>query len=180
MNSKSEPSEEPKDRTKLIWMGVFALVALAVVALWALNSRRGDVTEVRVKHILIKCKKDDPVDRARALKLATELRDRIKNGESFAKLAKDFSDDEMSAARGGDLGYYPRNSFDPAFEEYAWTGAVGEMSDIVQSSYGFHLIVVVDRHISKSDQYELDLEKKAKDGSAPASGNAPAVAPDSK
>ena len=174
MNSKSEPSEEPKDRTKLVWLCVFALVAVAVIALWAVNSRRGDITEVRAKHILIKCRKDDPVDRARALKLITELRDRIKNGESFAKLAKDFSDDEMSAARGGDLGYYPRNSFDPAFEEYVWSGPVGEMSDVIQSSYGFHLIVVVDRHVSKSDQYELDLEKKAKQAEkAPAPSASP-------
>jgi parvulin-like peptidyl-prolyl isomerase len=174
MSSKFEPLEEPKDRTKLIWLGVFLLLGIVVAALWVMSAQRGDVTQVRAKHILIKCKKDDPVDRARALKLITELRDRIKNGESFSRLAKDYSDDEMSSARGGDLGYYPKSTFDPAFEAYVWSAPVGELSDVVQSSYGFHLIIVVDRHVSKADQYEMELEKKAKEnvGSTPGEGSA--------
>jgi len=174
MNSKSDPLEEPKDRTKPIWLGVIALIVVVIALMWVLNARTGDVTHVRVKHILIKCRKDDPVDRARAHKLVMDLRERLQKGESFSKLAKDYSNDEMSAARGGDLGYYPRNSFDPAFEEYVWSGPVGELSDVIQSSYGFHLIVIVDRHVSKADEYEMQLEKKAKEGLKPAASGAPA------
>ncbi len=176
MSSEFELMEEPKDRTKLLWLGVVVLMLAAVIALWVVNSRQSDTTRVRAKHILVKCRKDDPVDRARALKLINEIRDRLKNGESFSKLAKDYSDDEMSAARGGDLGYYQRNSLDPAFEAYAWTGAIGELSDVIQSAYGFHLIIVTDRSISKTDQYEMDLEKKAKEAPASSSSDAPAPA----
>lgn len=171
MNSKSDPSEEPKERTKLIWVGVIALMGVVIALMWVVNARTGDVTQVRVKHILIKCRKDDPVDRARAHKLVMDLRERLQKGESFSKLAKDYSDDEMSAARGGDLGYYPRNSFDPAFEEYVWSGPVGELSDVIQSSYGFHLIIIVDRHVSKADEYEMQLEKKAKESLKPAASD---------
>ena len=170
MNSKSETSEEPKDRTKWIWLGVLALIGVLVVVLWVANRQTADVTRVRPKHILVKFAKDDPVARARALESITDLRRRIENGERFESLAKEFSDDPTSAPRGGDLGYYPRNSFDPAFEQYVWHAEVGKLSDIVQSGYGFHLIVVVDRHISSTDQYEMDIEKKAsaeKEASAP-------------
>ena len=175
MNSRSDPlEEEPKDRTKLIWVGVILLICAAIAGLWAANLRRNDVTQVRVKHILVKCKKDDPVDRARAHKLITDLRERLQKGESFSKLAKDYSDDETSAARGGDLGYYPRKSFDPDFEEYVWSGPIGELSDIIQSTYGFHIIVIIDRHISKADEYEMELENKAKESLKPAASDAPA------
>jgi parvulin-like peptidyl-prolyl isomerase len=176
MNSEYEPRDEPKDRTKLIWLGVFALLGLTVVLLFAINANRADVTRVRAKHILVKCRKDDPVDRARAYKLITELRDRLQKGESFSRLAKDYSDDESSAARGGDLGYYPKGSFDPAFENYVWSAPIGQLSDVIQSSYGFHLIIVVDRHISKADQYEMDLEKKASEKAGSAQGE-PSAAP---
>jgi parvulin-like peptidyl-prolyl isomerase len=174
MNSKSDPLEEPKDRTKLIWVGVIALIVVVIALLWVVNARTGDVTQVRAKHVLIKFRKDDPVDRARAHKLVMDLRERLQKGESFSKLAKDYSDDEMSAARGGDLGYYPRNSLDPAFEEYVWSGPVGELSDVIQSSYGFHLIIIVDRHVSKADEYEMELEKKAKESLKPAASDTPA------
>jgi parvulin-like peptidyl-prolyl isomerase len=167
---KSEPLDEPKDRTKLVWMGVIVFFFLAVVALWVVNAKKADITQVRAKHILVKCKKNDPVDRARAFELINDLHARLLKGESFSKLARDYSDDEMSSARGGDLGYYPRNTFDPAFEEYVWSAPVGKLSDVIQSSYGFHIIVVVDRSVSKADQYEMELEKKAKDAMSTESG----------
>jgi parvulin-like peptidyl-prolyl isomerase len=167
MNSKSDPSEEPKDRTKLIWLGVAGVIVLLVAALVMLAPRKGDVTEVRAKHILVKCNAGDPVDRARALELITDLRRRIENGESFAKLAKEFSDDEFSAARGGDLGYASKGLYEAAFEQYVWSAPIGQMSDILQTKYGFHLVVVLDRHVSKTDQYEMELERKAVENPAP-------------
>jgi len=144
-----------------MWLGIGALIVLALVALWAINRTEPDVSRVHAKHILIKFDKTDPVDRARALELVNGLRERIMNGESFSKLAKEYSNDEFSSARGGDLGYYRRGMFEPVFEEHVWSAPIGQLSDVVQSSYGFHLIIVVDRHISETDQYEIDLEKKA-------------------
>lgn len=169
MISNSDPLEEPKDRTTLIWLGIVGLFALLVVALVVLTQRKGDITEVRAKHILVKCNAGDPVDRARALELIMDLRRRIGNGESFAKFAKEFSDDEFSAARGGDLGYAPRGQYEAGFEQYVWSAPIGQMSDVIQTKYGFHLVIVLDRHISKTDQYEMELERKATENATPPS-----------
>ncbi|HOT50999.1 MAG TPA: peptidylprolyl isomerase, partial [Candidatus Hydrogenedentes bacterium] len=109
MNSPDmEMGEEPKDRTRWIWLGVMLLFAAAVAALWFTSRMGANLTQVRAKHILIRCNKDDPVDRARALELINDLRSRIQQGANFGKLAREFSNDEGSASRGGDLGYYPR------------------------------------------------------------------------
>ncbi len=177
MSSKSDPMEEPKDRTRLIWLGVAGLFVALVIALVLLAQRRGDVTEVRAKHILVKCNAADPVDRARALELITDIRKRIEQGESFGKLAKEYSDDEYSAARGGDLGYAPKNQYEAAFEDYVWSAPIGKLSDILQTKYGFHLVVVMDRHISKTDQYEMDLERKAKEEEKASTKKAAPTAP---
>ena len=98
-------------------------------------------------------------------------------GENFKKLAKDYSNDEFSSPRGGDLGYHRRGVFEPAFETYAWTAPLGQLSDVIQTSYGFHLITVVDRHVSAAEAYETDLGKKAAEAQKPAAGN-PALIPD--
>lgn len=166
--SENKIQEEPKERTLYMWLGIAAIFVVAVVALWAVSRTGPDVSRVHAKHILIKFDKTDPVDRARALELVNSLRERIMKGESFAKLAKEYSNDEFSSARGGDLGYYRRGVFEPTFEEYVWSAPIGQLSEVVQSSYGFHLITVVDRHVSAADQYEMDLEKKAAESEEPA------------
>lgn len=159
--SEQQIDEEPKDRTLWIWLGILVLVAIALGVLWALSLTGPDVSRVHAKHILIKFNKADPVDRARALELVNDLRARIMKGESFKKLAKEFSNDEFSSPRGGDLGYQRRGVYEKAFEEYVWTAPVGQLSDVIQTGYGFHLISVVSRHISSVDQYEKELEQKA-------------------
>lgn len=158
-----EMTAEPKDRTKWMWFGVLVVFAAAVGALWLGNRSQGDKTIVRAQHILIKCNKNDPVDRARALDLINDLRGRLQKGGSFSALAKEFSNDEGSASRGGDLGYYPRNTFEPDFENYVWSAPLGQLSDVIQTSNGFHLVVVLDRHVSKADTYEREIERRADD-----------------
>jgi parvulin-like peptidyl-prolyl isomerase len=140
---------------------------IMLFALWAVNRKGADQTLVRVKHILVKFNAGDAVDRSRALETIKAVQEQIKNGASFNRLAREYSNDEFSSARGGDLGYNPRGIFEPEFEKYVWSAPVGQVSDIVQSKFGFHLIVVTDRNISKADEYELDLEKKAVDKPAP-------------
>lgn len=181
--SEKQLDEEPKDRTLWIWLGIIALVAVALGVLWVLSHTGPDMSRVHAKHILIKFTASDPVDRARALELANDLRARIMKGESFKKLAKEFSNDEFSSPRGGDLGYQRRGVYEKAFEEYVWTAPVGQLSDIVQTGYGFHLITVVSRHISSTEQYEFELEQKAIESEkaaapeSPAPPEAPAAAP---
>jgi len=165
--------EEPRDRTRWIWAGVIAAAVVMVLVLWMASGRKGDISQVRAKHILISFDKADPVDRARALDLAASLRERILKGESFAKLAKEFSNDEYSSQRGGDLNWQRKGSFEPAFEDYVWSAPIGEVSDIIQTNYGFHLIFVSARHVSSGDKYDMELDKKAREAGGASSPAGP-------
>ena len=75
--------------------------------------------------------------------LITKLKDikqRVINGESFESLAKEFSEDQGSAPQGGNLGWAKRGMMQPEFEAAAMSLDTGQMSDIVETTYGFHLI----------------------------------------
>ncbi len=153
-------SDEPRDLTKWIWLGIIAASLALIVLLWAISSSRerfSGRSVARVKHILVEFDKSDPVDRRSALELIRDLRQRILDGADFEKIAEEYSADPHSAARGGDLGYQPKGTYEEAFEEYVWSGAIGELSDVIATSYGYHLIVVVDRQLSKADAYEKKI-----------------------
>lgn len=162
MYKEDVPQEEPKDWTKYIWGGIILLVVVMIVFIWLAGQIKPKTSYVRAKHILIKFNPNDPADRQRALQLTTELKERIIKGESFEKLAREYSNDPASARRGGDLGYYERRSFEPNFEDYVWSAPIGQLSDIIETKYGFHLIIVTDRHLTDVDRYELELDEKAR------------------
>ena len=102
------------------------LVVLMVAVLWAMDRPKPKISVVRAKHILIKYDIADPDDRARALDMANELRDKILSGESFSRLAKRYSNDTFSSARGGDLGYQKKGTFSRAFEDYVWKAKLNQ------------------------------------------------------
>jgi parvulin-like peptidyl-prolyl isomerase len=179
-----ENANDPRDYTKYLWWGILASVLLMIGLFATIGERQPKGTGVRAKHILIKCNPSDPADRARALKTAQELRERIAKGESFEKLAQDYSDDPISAVRGGELGYAPKGTYMEQFEKYIWSAPLNELGDIVQTAHGFHLIVVLDRRISEGDAYEAELEKRvseeinqAKPAAPTESNEAPAADP---
>lgn len=158
--------EEPKDRTKLVWLTVGVLFIAMVIALWISGRPKSETSWVRAKHILITYDKNDPADRARALDLISSLRERLIKGESFASLAKEYSDDATSRSRGGVLSDQPRGALAPEFEQYVWDAPPGQLSDVVSTNFGFHLIVVVDRHLSDVDRHEIELDKRAREEAA--------------
>lgn len=163
MPSEFEAAQEPKDRSLWLWLGVAVLFVAMVVALYLMSQRPPDTTAVYAKHILITFNTDDPMDRAAALDLITSLQERILNGESFETLAEQYSQDPISSARGGALGPSSKGELEAAFEQYVWNGPVGELSDVVVTSFGFHLIKVEQRHISKADRYEMELDQRARE-----------------
>jgi len=76
---------------------------------------------------------------------ALALLDSIKAGKDFSELAKKYSDDPGSAAQGGDLGFVKKGVFYPEFEEAAYKLNVNELSSVVESPVGFHIIQMIER-----------------------------------
>jgi len=99
--------------------------------------------QVRARHILVKVDPDATAEaKAAARKKAEDLLARVKAGEDFATLAKKSSDDPGSAAKGGDLGLFGRGAMTPAFEAAAFALEPGQVSDVVETPFGFHVIRV--------------------------------------
>ena len=98
--------------------------------------------QVRASHILLKTEgKDD----AAVKKQADDLLAKVKAGGNFEALAKQHSEDEASAAKGGDLDFFGKGAMVPEFEKVAFELAPGQMSDVVKSSFGYHIIKVTDK-----------------------------------
>lgn len=98
--------------------------------------------QVRASHILLKTEgKDEAAVRARAEALLAQL----KGGADFAALARRESEDEVSKASGGDLDFFGRNRMVKEFEDVAFSLPVGQLSDVVKTSFGFHIIKVTDK-----------------------------------
>jgi peptidyl-prolyl cis-trans isomerase SurA len=94
--------------------------------------------------ILFKITPGEAEDKA-ARQLIDSLHNALQNGSDFGLLAKQFSDDEASAQYGGDLGFIKRGSFIKSFEEVAFSLRPGEISDIVKTDFGYHIIQMLDR-----------------------------------
>lgn len=97
--------------------------------------------ERRASHILIAVEEgtDEKAEEA-ARKKAQEILQRLRKGEPFEKLAKEFSDDPGSATEGGDLGYFGKGMMVKAFEDKAFAMKVDEVSEPVRSRFGYHII----------------------------------------
>lgn len=105
-----------------------------------------ETTEVRARHILKMVDAAAPAESLAAKRAEAEaLLVRARAGEDFAALAQANSDDKGSAPRGGDLDYFTRNRMVPEFAEVAFQLAPGQLSDLVQTQFGFHIIKVEDR-----------------------------------
>ncbi|MBI4370625.1 MAG: peptidylprolyl isomerase [Elusimicrobia bacterium] len=102
---------------------------------------------VRARHILIKVLPGASMaDKSKALNAVKDIRKQIiEKGEDFAEMAVKHSEDVESKAKGGDLGYFIRGWMVPAFEEAAFGMPVGEVSQPVESEFGYHLIVVEEK-----------------------------------
>jgi len=98
--------------------------------------------QVRASHILLKTEgKDDATVKA----AAEDVLKQAKAGADFAALAKKYSEDESNAKNGGDLDYFGKGKMVPEFDQVAFTLEAGQLSDLVKTQYGYHVIKVVDK-----------------------------------
>jgi len=118
------------------------------------------ITKTKVRHILIKT--NELVDDAEAKKRLLALKARIADGDDFATLARSHSDDKGSALKGGSLDWVNPGDLVKPFEEAMSKLAVGQISDPVQTQFGWHLIQVLDReNKDNSAEYRKNLVRDA-------------------
>jgi len=130
-------------------------------------------SEVEIGELVYEPKVNDE-ERDIAIKKAEDLREQLENGADFASLATKHSSDPGSAAQGGKLGFARRGSYVPDFEAAAFSLAKDEISEVVETEYGFHIIQMLERrgnnislrHILITPtitQADLDLAKEELD-----------------
>ena len=128
----------------------------------AVRDRRGDqsvvVTEYKARHILIK--PDAVRSLEKAEQLAQNVRRELEGGAEFADLARRFSEDPLSAAKGGDLGWVRADQLVPGFANVMTQLPLNTLSDVTKSRFGFHLIEVLDTR--ESDISEEQMKDRAR------------------
>jgi len=108
----------------------------------------GTIEEVKASHILVETEE-----------LAQEVKTKLSAGEDFAELAKQYSTDENSKELGGDLGFFARGDMEKEFEEVAFSLSVGQVSDPVKTTYGYHIIKADDKKEAKEAAFEESKDK---------------------
>jgi len=111
--------------------------------------------ERKSSHILLKVDPDANKEQIEAVKKkAEDIRKQLINGADFAELAKKYSDDPGSSKLGGDIGFMGKGSLDPAYEKAMYALKVGEISEPVLSSFGYHIIKLTEIHEAKVKTFE--------------------------
>lgn len=115
---------------------------------------------VRARHILVAVKPNATEDEKKAAKKkADELLEKAKKGEDFATLASEHSDDPGSKAKGGDLGFFTTGSMVGKFEQAAYALKPGEISEVVETEFGYHIIKQEERKAAELPAYETIKEQ---------------------
>ena len=118
----------------------------------AYDEYKAQKPQIRASHILVKDEKT-----------ANEVEAKIKKGEDFASLAKEYSTDQQSAANGGDLGYFGEGQMVKEFEEAAYKLKKGEVSKPIKTEYGYHIIKLVDKKkVESFEKKKPELEQQIK------------------
>lgn len=103
--------------------------------------------KVKASHILLDTEEE-----------AKKILERVKAGEDFNALAKEFSTDPSAKENSGDLGYFRHGEMVESFEQAAFALKPGEISDLVKSDYGYHIIKVEDKTVDKFEDVKDELK----------------------
>ena len=125
--------------------------------------------EVHARHILVSCGAEaSAADTLKAYKRAQAMRQRVANGEDFEKVAKSKggSDDPSVRDNGGDLGWFSAFQMIYSFEDAAFRTPVGELSNIVRTRYGYHVLEVTGRRDARGEIRTAHIMIRTKDGAS--------------
>ncbi len=109
---------------------------------------------VKVRHILLMTQGKSDADKKAALAKAQDLLKQVRAGADFAELAKKNSQDPGSAPNGGDLGFIVRGQTVPPFEKFAFSAKPKEISDLVTTEYGYHIIQVMEKEPARVKPFD--------------------------
>jgi parvulin-like peptidyl-prolyl isomerase len=119
--------------------------------------------QVRARHILVAVDKNATMEeKSAALKKVKKIQQELKGGADFSELAQKYSDDPGSKSRGGDLGFFAKNDMVPEFEKTAFSLNVGQVSEPVQTEFGYHIIKVEEKRAARKltfDEVKNDLRE---------------------
>jgi len=125
------------------------------------TNKQPRISHIRASHILIDFINDaGEADTVEAKAKIDSIETRLKAGEDFAKLAMEYSEDPGSKDKGGDLGYFERRSMVKEFDETAFSLEVGQVSDVVGTRFGFHIIKVTEKKPGSTFEEERDNLKE--------------------
>lgn len=140
-----------------LWAGKVEVTQEEAKKYYDENPQRFDIPEqIKASHILIQPELNgtDPNEaKAKARAKAEDLLRQIKEGVDFAELAKAHSNCP-SAPQGGDLGFFPRGQATAEFDKAAFELEVGQITDVVETEYGFHIIKVTDRKNASTTSFD--------------------------
>ena len=115
---------------------------------------------LKVRHILIYTTNKTPDEIAKLKAKAEDVLKQIKAGADFGKMAEKYSDDKTNASKGGDLGWVMRGQMVPEAEKAAFALKPGQISDVIQVSYGLHILQVSekeDAHLRPLDEVKAEI-----------------------
>ena len=162
--SDQDQGIEIKDRSKYLW-GVVAVLVLAMIAMvFVPKTTKSNQSAVYLKQILVTFNAGDAQDRARAYEIIETAHKQLVDGVAFKTVAKNYSNDPQSASRGGNVGWMDRGTLVAEIEKYAWDQPVGQLSGIIVTQYGFHVVLITQRVVSDTDAYEERLRRQVLEG----------------
>jgi peptidyl-prolyl cis-trans isomerase C len=122
---------------------------------YAANVKRYSDTKVHAAHILFRLKKGmSETERKAKLTSAMEAYSKLKAGETFTKVADDYSEDRISAKKGGDLGWLKKGAIEPGFSDKIYALKKGEITEPFETSFGYHIATVLDEPKTVTRSFE--------------------------
>ncbi len=126
----------------------------------ALFDKEQPGAQVHARHVLLQLPADaTPQQRDSVLALAKSIRDQARGGADFAGLAKKYSQEPGAAERGGDLGFFTFDAMVAPFSQAAFALKQGEVSDVVETTFGLHIIKVEERKVPNFEDTKVEFRQ---------------------